>query len=105
MTKSATRPEPVRALRWVGDGSRYVLGIPTADLSEAALERLAGNRAAAFGVGEPRVDALVADLLESGLYEPADRTKTGTKPALNRQEIPDPAPAEPSATTPEETMA
>lgn len=60
------RAEPSPALVWIGDGDRYVVGVPARDLTESDIAALAGDGDRA---------ALIAALIGSGCYGPADSTE------------------------------
>lgn len=56
------RADSSAALVWVGDGSRYVIGVPARDLDASDIAALAGDGDSA---------ALIAALIATGLYAPA----------------------------------
>ncbi len=59
------RQEPdAPALVWLGDGDRYLVGIPARDLDDSDIASLAGDGDSA---------ALIAALTASGLYQPAEQ--------------------------------
>ncbi len=63
----ATRRDDLK-LVWIGDGDRYLIGVPARDLDESDITSLAGDGDRA---------ALIAALTASGLYRKQERNEHG----------------------------
>lgn len=96
-------PEYEIVLRFIGDGSRFIPGVPTRDLTVFDLGRIVyrrsvGDREDRSGghvAGDPEfaeaLETVVASLVDGGLYEPASAPAPSKKKAAA---APDPVPAQ-----------